>query len=378
MIEPSGKLLDLIYDAASEQELWSAALAEIADLTGSLGGFMIAVDLKAQSGITFSNARMSDESHRVYRERHFINPWTPYMFNCPAAEFVQSDDLVPLHELQRTAFFDEVLRPQGMAHNAMVKLIARTDFSMGFNICRSERQGRFDVDHIRLFSQLTPHIDRALKLGFRLDGYRELQQGQYAVLDRVTAGIVLLDRRARILYANSAARALDGEGLSLRNSTVATNSLAHSKQLDRLIQRALLEAPTGVMSVPRPGDGGLLTVVVSSVRGRDLGRLADLGMRDAAVLLYIVDPANKSGVPAAWIMDAYGLTRAEAKVAIALSSGAAMSEVAAQLGLSPNTVKTHLGRVFAKTGTTRQAELARLMASIGQVSANGFSSKDGS
>jgi DNA-binding CsgD family transcriptional regulator len=66
-------------------------------------------------------------------------------------------------------------------------------------------------------------------------------------------------------------------------------------------------------------------------------------------------------------MDAYGLTQAEARVALAASSGASIPETATRLNISPNTVKTHLQRVFAKTGANRQAELARLIASIGLI-----------
>jgi DNA-binding CsgD family transcriptional regulator len=139
---------------------------------------------------------------------------------------------------------------------------------------------------------------------------------------------------------------------------------------------ALLGAPAGSMSLPRPGDGGLLAILVSSVRGRDVGCFADLSMPDAAVLLFIVDPANRPGVPLAWLMDAYGLTPAEARVALAASSGLTIPEVARQLNLSPNTIKTHLRKVFAKTGTNRQMELARLVASIGLLKATGSDGKD--
>jgi DNA-binding CsgD family transcriptional regulator len=58
------------------------------------------------------------------------------------------------------------------------------------------------------------------------------------------------------------------------------------------------------------------------------------------------------------------LTLAEVKVALAVSSGTAISDTARRLRISPNTVKTHLRRVFGKTGTSRQAELSRLMATI--------------
>jgi DNA-binding CsgD family transcriptional regulator len=205
-----------------------------------------------------------------------------------------------------------------------------------------------------------------------------LQHAEYHVLDRLSVGVILLDRHARIVYVNASARMLDvHEGpLRLRGATVAAHSPMHSQRLGELIRMALRGAPAASMSVPRPSDGQLLTILVSSVRGRDVARFADLSMPDAAVLLFIIDPANRAGIPLPWIIDAYGLTAAEAKVALAASSGLTIPEVALQLGLSPNTIKTHLRKVFAKTGSSRQAELARLIASIGLLKANGSSPMD--
>ena len=37
-------------------------------------------------------------------------------------------------------------------------------------------------------------------------------------------------------------------------------------------------------------------------------------------------------------------------------------EVAVALGIAETTVKTHLGRTYQKTGTSRQAELVKLVA----------------
>src|SRR4030088_880057 len=56
--EPPDELLNLIYDAATEEELWTSALTNIADLTGSLGGFVFGVENKARM-VTFTfNGRM--------------------------------------------------------------------------------------------------------------------------------------------------------------------------------------------------------------------------------------------------------------------------------------------------------------------------------
>lgn len=361
------RLLDLIYDAATEQGLWRSVLTEIADLTGSQGGILFGQSFQASRVYFDYNGRLSEECNRAYKERHMRNPWSEGMERQSVGRIVLSDEIVPFASLKPTLFFEEVLRPQDVAHNAMVALAAKDDFKAAFNICRSARQGPLGQDGRRFLERLVPHMRRSMRLGFRLEGYKALQRAEYDVLDRLAVGVILLDRRARIIYANTAARALDSSKgpLHLRGAALTAHAPPYSQRLDEMIRLALCGAPTGSMSVPRPSDGQLLTILVSSVRGRDVGRFAELSMPDAAVLLFIIDPANRSGVPVAWIVDAYGLTPAEAKVALCAASGATIPETARHLNVSPNTIKTHLRKVFAKTGTSRQIELARLMASIG-------------
>jgi DNA-binding CsgD family transcriptional regulator len=74
------------------------------------------------------------------------------------------------------------------------------------------------------------------------------------------------------------------------------------------------------------------------------------------------------GVAAATAGDAlallYDLTPAETRVFQLLAGGKTQAAVAAQLGIASSTVKTHLLKVFEKTGISRQAELVRLAASL--------------
>jgi DNA-binding CsgD family transcriptional regulator len=57
----------------------------------------------------------------------------------------------------------------------------------------------------------------------------------------------------------------------------------------------------------------------------------------------------------------YGLTRAEATVALELLRCDGMPAVAERLGVLVGTARTHLHRVLAKTGTRGQADLVRLV-----------------
>jgi DNA-binding CsgD family transcriptional regulator len=60
----------------------------------------------------------------------------------------------------------------------------------------------------------------------------------------------------------------------------------------------------------------------------------------------------------------YDLTPAESRIFELIADGQALSDIAVVLGIAPSTVKTHLLRVFDKTGCSRQAELVKLAASM--------------
>ena len=56
------------------------------------------------------------------------------------------------------------------------------------------------------------------------------------------------------------------------------------------------------------------------------------------------------------------LTPTEARVARLAGAGLSTRDVAAELGISPRTVETHLASLYGKLGVTSRAELGRVMA----------------
>jgi DNA-binding CsgD family transcriptional regulator len=60
----------------------------------------------------------------------------------------------------------------------------------------------------------------------------------------------------------------------------------------------------------------------------------------------------------------FSLTLAEARLASLVGSGQSPRDAASRLNITEGTARTVLKRVFSKTGTTRQAELAALLSSI--------------
>ena len=58
------------------------------------------------------------------------------------------------------------------------------------------------------------------------------------------------------------------------------------------------------------------------------------------------------------------LTPTELRVLLAIVESGGVPQVAAALGIAYSTVRTHLGRLFSKTGTSRQADLVKLVVSF--------------
>jgi DNA-binding NarL/FixJ family response regulator len=62
------------------------------------------------------------------------------------------------------------------------------------------------------------------------------------------------------------------------------------------------------------------------------------------------------------IRRAYQLTPTELRVLLAIVNVGGVPEVATALGVADTTIKTHVGRLFEKTGAGRQADLVKVVA----------------
>jgi DNA-binding CsgD family transcriptional regulator len=73
---------------------------------------------------------------------------------------------------------------------------------------------------------------------------------------------------------------------------------------------------------------------------------------------------NRLHTPAPGVLErTFGLSRAEAKCAIALGEGT-VDQAAVRLGVSPHTVRTQLKQVYAKTACSSRSDLTRLLLSL--------------
>src|SRR5262249_12175110 len=113
------------------------------------------------------------------------------------------------------------------------------------------------------------------------------------------------------------------------------------------------------LALQRPSLRRPLAVVVAPLEARVAWFLA----YSPAVIVFVSDPEQSRCVPLPDQLRAvFGLTRTEALVAVGIFQGERVKAAADALGIGRTTARTHLQRVFGKTGTRKQAELVRIIA----------------
>jgi DNA-binding CsgD family transcriptional regulator len=359
-------LIGLIYDAVLDGSLWSAALEGIADITHSSAALIHGYRVDRKLYTFHDLGRIDPECKRRHEVYHVMNPWMRSS-RYPAGQMVHSDDLIELSQLKRTAFYDDVLRPQNLAHGLIVNVASRPEFRVSLNIERSEKAGPFGERDTAILGSLLPHLRRASELRLRMLDYSEAARAERDALDLVSTGIITFDSGQRVLLANAAARTR-GEELSLRVNAGSDLSGPPSvvNGIRALLTNALRGGAGGTCRLSQPS-GREVGITVTPVRGRAFDHVSHHKTASPAAIALLVDISRNGEAASALLAARHGLTAAELRVATALSQTSGMKAAAAMLGISSNTLKSHTKRIYAKIGVRGHAELVQSIAHIAQV-----------
>jgi DNA-binding CsgD family transcriptional regulator/PAS domain-containing protein len=242
-----------------------------------------------------------------------------------------------------------------------------TQLTSGITLHRTRRQGDYEHAHIERLEFLLPHLQRAVSIAFRLETFGAMQRMSFQLLDAHTAGIVVLDERGQVVFANRAVQTLTSaqDGIALSKQGFSLRNQVDQRKLQELIARALalvdraVREPAGFMQLYRASGKRPYSVLVAPLcRGN-----AILNQARPAVCVVITDPESDPGLTAEMLHTLYGLTGAEARLASAIAAGKRLQSAAEELGITYKTARTHLVSIFRKTGTARQGELVRLLLS---------------
>jgi DNA-binding CsgD family transcriptional regulator len=366
------ELLDLIYSTVPDPTRWSDVLIGVSDHLGAVGGMLAYVPPpRSRKPVIQILGRLPEEPSALFREHYAWNPWTEAVAQVPFGRAVSANSLIERGSIQRTDFYADVLKPWGHVDILDInhKSFAADGGVGGLGFCISQ-SGEADVEErVRRLDQLSPHLCRALEASRLLSGSANGSRQMSVVLDLMPNAAVLLDTTGRIIQANDAAEALlrqsDGIAFDAHGNIQLVSAFPGERQALAHALKGALEisietrGPFDPVRVSRPsGAAPLLIVAVPLLQSS--ATFWDM-ITPACALVVIVDPSAKTRTTSTAIQSAFGLTAAEARVALLLASGITGAQMPALLGVTAATIKTQLKKCYEKTGVHSQAELSRLL-----------------
>jgi len=181
-----------------------------------------------------------------------------------------------------------------------------------------------------------------------------------AALNHIDTGVFLVDGELHLLHANAAAIALLERDtvLRLHGDKLLQDAGCGERSLSRVVRAVLTAGPRGqgpqALCLLRCRQQPLL-LTVASFQPQEV-----LPVLPPCAIVMVADPESRR-LSRDILRQLFDLTPAEASVAQALAHGEALEDIAAELAVSRATVKTHLQKLFRKTGTCRQGELVAML-----------------
>lgn len=350
--------IDQIYEAAFVPERWSDVLDSLGALSNSASAemLMFGKDSPPRGIASHSLSALFDQ---VLRANDFTTSVRiQRMLKLQPAAFVLVDEFVSREESDVDPMWS-FFRSQGRRCQLCTTITMPRGEVLFVMTERNKGDGRYRPNEIDALNELRPHIARAGMVSERLS----LERAARAVdtIEQLGLPAAVLTGGGRLCAANDLFANLSPAVVALHTGEVMLRDVRSARLFHAGLDELCGGTGSAVHSIPvRAGNRhGPLVLHLLPLHG-----VASNFFGEAEVLLVATAPVTVPAPSADLLNGLFDLSPAETRLVRHLARGTTVSEVASATGVSVATLRTQLSSIFAKTGTTRQAELLTLVAAI--------------
>lgn len=346
-------MLDIedIYDAALDRDRFEPLLRRIVAGMGAQAAFLAWVDMDSQA--TFDVQVGNDPAYlqsyaETYAEHDILRPTLQAAGEgviMHAFEDLQSE------AVRQSRFYREWLAPQGVVDNLAVNLIKRDQMFATMAVLRLGEVQPFQPADVDRLSSIVPHLRRAVYMQSRLAHQGNLVGAYQRIASGGRNGVILFDERLKVVDVDVGTTALTG----LRSDQVL-GATAFERALEDAVRTG---EPVAVELRRGEPDAMMLLCVAQPLERNGFGDLAASAevVVHAVHVLRVDRPAN---IAFESLARHYGLTPTEARVMADALGNADLTALGDRLGMARATARTHLHRIYDKTGVQGFAGLMLL------------------
>ena len=363
------KLVGSIYDCAANPELWPETLGYVRDTVGgayALVGFIDTSEIAfGKKPFVVRRNSIWDEEWLVKLESYTILGKIPDGGGLNVAAVDEAwTQLSTTNGFEETEFFKLWVQPQGLRDTINTQYLRRGTMAGMLSIPSSVMREPYGEAEARLTERLTPHVRRAMIINDLADKGKLAQTLYRQVLDQLSVAVFVVGLGRRVAFANAAGEVMLSDGNYLVQSggmlqarRVAGDVSALDEAIDRASKGDVAIGISGI-GVPLIGkDGDRVAAYVLPIAGKDLR--AEMGQGHCAV--FIARRGEQQPMAIEILRTMFDLTVSEARIATLIAKGDGPQAITESLGISVNTVRSHLQHAYAKTGASDQTALSALV-----------------
>lgn len=358
-------LVGAIYDCALAPERWPDVLSDCATFVGAWSASLIGKGTDtSRSAMFYHDGRLEPQYVTSYFTKYApLDPSTGAHLLAPIETPVSTGDYMDLDEFYQTRFYKEWAAPQRLVDSVMVPLDRSPNWAAMLALLFHESSMPVEQAKRRV-ALIVPHVRRAALIGNVLEQRSVETDNMRDVLDGLAAGVFVVDAAGHIEFANESAYAMlrAGGPLTARHGCLTGTDVGASRELATIF-RAAGEGDAAL------GAQGISTALQDERGKRFVAHMLPLtrgsrrhaGLKAVAAMFIHPATIDTPQLPEV-LARSFGLTQTELRVMLAIVNVGGVPDTADALGIAETTVKTHLARVFDKTGVKRQADLVKIVA----------------
>lgn len=362
-VDEFSDIVGAVYECVIDPTGWPGVLGRIHRAVGGVAAW-IAVHYPGQVRSVYEIEAGTDPVQQERLRQHYLaaSPFIGAVHYVARADILSVADVVDPAEFHAGRFYREWAEPQGWTDFIMGVLAREDDRFTWLGICMADE---VRPDHKARVAAFLPHVERAVRISDLLKLRTDQAADLPAMAESLASGMILVDAELRVRGANLAAEQLlaTHRSLSIHKGHLRLPADVPGAAIGASVRACAethLDAAGATVLIDGPHDDlGLLVHVMPLTRARS-------PRADAAVAaLFLTNPAAPSRAPIAAFVERFGLTPSETRVLVALLEGKNPRAIAAAQGIAMPTVRTHLRHLYDKTGASGQADVVRLVASLG-------------
>lgn len=352
-----------VYSAAGGFAAWDQALISIAEFCEVENASLVINDPRLRLTEVFS-PRVNPEVITDYSDIWWTkDPTIRATANAPVGR-ITSLEAYGRARFLASEFHNDFWALSGIGVERLAsKLVVRDGAFASLVIQSGQKNDVMDRHQTRAFAAILPHAVQATAIMRRLQALKLAREAAELAAQHGSGFAIPVDAQLRPVVADDHTEAAltAVPGLQLRGGALILGDRGADAKLRRLV--------SGCATPDAGVRGGVLRIGTDDAPDRFMIEVLpwnepdhSAGMIQRPVALVLVsDRQTQRDNDRRRIENQFGLTPAEARLATELLAGGGRGEVAARLGISDSTARSHLSRIFDKTGTRRQSELVALI-----------------